>query len=66
MCVPQVVLPLGDEPDKRSGKRPKLDKEAHPEKGRLAEGVTGETVAIRKAPDLEAIKRDLKASLTYR
>jgi len=52
-----VILPLGREVDKRSGRDPGAGNE---EAGRHAEGVTGEAVVVRKAPVLEAVRRDLQ------
>lgn len=53
----QVVLPLGDIPDKRAGRDPKRDTDAYPPGGPCIEGVTGEVVCIRRAPDLDALRR---------
>jgi len=53
----QVILPLGDEADRRAGKDPKGDSERYPPGGKCVQGVTGELVCIRKAPDLEAVRR---------
>ena len=53
----QVILPLGDEEDRRAGKDPKGDSKRYPPGGKCIQGVTGELVCIRKAPDLEAVRR---------
>ena len=55
----QVILPLGTQADQRSGKNPSNGIE---EEGRHAEGVTGEAVVVRKAPDLEVVRKDLQVS----
>ncbi len=52
-----MVLPLGDVPDKRAGRDPRRDGAAYPPGGPCVEGVTGETVCIRRAPDLDALRR---------
>ena len=57
----QVVLPLDKEPSKRSGSNASNLKNGSKEDGKVVEGVTGETVAIRKAPDLDAAKKKLQA-----
>lgn len=56
----QVVLPLSEEADKRSGARPQQDLKKHPERGHPVEGVTGEALAVRKAPDEEAVRHNLQ------
>lgn len=53
----QVVLPLGDVPDKRAGRNPKQDSEVYPPGGPCVAGVTGETVCIRRKPKLEDVRR---------
>ena len=57
----QVVLPLSEQPDKRSGAKPQQDLKKHPESGKRAEGVTGEALAIRKAPQEESVKKAMQA-----
>lgn len=59
----QVVLPLGDVPDKRSGKDPVGDSAAYPIKGPVIECLTGEKVVVRKAPDMDAVEAELKVSI---
>ncbi len=56
-CFCQVILPLGEEPDRRAGKDPCGDSQRYPPGGKCMKGVTGELVCIRKPPDLEAVKR---------
>ena len=58
----QVILPLGDQADQRSGKNPSNGIE---EEGRHAEGVTGEAVVVRKAPDLEVVRKDLQVNTAH-
>eukprot|EP00873_Tetraselmis_striata_P028673 jgi/Tetstr1/448937/TSEL_036163.t1 len=58
-----VVLPLGEEPNKRAGKRPKLDAEAYPAGGKTVMSVTGEYVTVRQPPDMETLRADLAAVL---
>ena len=62
----QVILPLGDVADKRSGQDPQQDKKSHPPLGKLIKSVTGETVEVRKAPDLAAVRSDLKVNTAPR
>lgn len=57
----QVILPLGEEPDRRAGKDPCDDSRRYPPGGKCIKGVTGEVVCIRKAPDLEAVRRRVLA-----
>lgn len=59
----QVVIPISEEPDKRSGVNPKEDLKLHPEQGDKVEGVTGEALAVRKIPDCDIVKRDLQVRL---
>lgn len=61
--VLQVIIPLGDTPDRRSGRDPQQDARDHPIKGEIRECLTGEHVCIRKAPDLQQLKKDLEAAL---
>ena len=56
-CFCQVILPLGEEPDRRAGKDPCGDSQRYPPGGKCMKGVTGELVCIRKPPDLDAVKR---------
>ncbi len=53
----QVVLPLGDTPDRRAGRDPVRDSKAYPSGGPCTHGVTGEAVCIRRAPDEAAVRR---------
>ena len=53
----QVVLPLGDTPDRRAGRDPVRDSESYPIGGPCTHGVTGEAVCIRRAPDEAAVRR---------
>ena len=55
-----MILPLDSKPGKRSGSNPsKVQKTSH--RGvKEVKGVTGETVAIRQAPDLDDTKEKLK------
>lgn len=56
----QVILPLDSKPGKRSGSDPsKIEKDTSVKE---LEGVTGESIAIRKAPDLKMAKSQLKVS----
>ncbi|KAK9917414.1 hypothetical protein WJX75_004082 [Coccomyxa subellipsoidea] len=61
----QVVLPLGEVPERngRAGRNPKQDSKKYPPGGPCRKGVTGEVVCIRQEPDLEIVRRDLKAVL---
>ena len=56
----QVVIPLSEEPDTRSGSNPSKDIAKHPGKGRRVEGVTGEALAVRRAPSQADVEKDLK------
>ena len=47
-------------PGRRAGRDPQGDAARHPIRGRPALGVTGEAVEVRRAPDLEALRRDLE------
>lgn len=58
----QVILPLGKEPSRRSGMNPVADSEQQPEVGKAIESITGETVVVRKRPDMDTVKKDLQAS----
>lgn len=55
----QVVIPLGDAPGQRAGRSPKSDQEAFPPGGPVVPGTTGELVCVRRAPDLDALRRQL-------
>lgn len=59
----QVILPLDPEPGKRSGSKPAQVQNGANENQKLVEGVTGETLAIRKAPDLKEANTLLKGLL---
>lgn len=61
-CMVQVVLPLGEVPDKRAGKNPEQDSEQYPPGGPCTTSVTGEVVCIRRRPDLEAVRRCVEVS----
>ena len=61
----QVILPLGDVPDRRAGRNPKEDTEAFPPGGPCLTGVTGEAVCIRQSPDLQAVRRSASALSVY-
>ena len=56
----QVVLPLGKEPGKRAGQQPERDSQAFPLKGEIVECVTGESVVVRRKPDLDALRQALQ------
>ena len=57
------MIPLSEEPDTRSGANPSKDIAKHPEKGRRVEGVTGEALAVRRAPSQADVEKDLKVLL---
>mmetsp|Transcript_14115 Transcript_14115/g.30617 ORF Transcript_14115/g.30617 Transcript_14115/m.30617 type:complete len:1326 (+) Transcript_14115:84-4061(+) len=59
----QVILPLGDEPNQRNGKDASSNSRQYPPGGALVKGTTGEMVCIRKAPDMERLRKDLQAVL---
>lgn len=56
------MLPLGDEPSKRSGKNPKQDSQAYPITGKKIISQTGEVGIVRRSPDMDALKKELKVS----
>ena len=56
----QIVLPLEDEPSKRSGKNPQQDSAAYPIEGEKITSQTGEIGIVRRAPDLQTLKKDLQ------
>lgn len=56
------MLPLESEPSKRSGKNPKHDTKAYPIEGKKITSQTGEVGIVRRAPDLQALKKDLQVS----
>ena len=58
----QIVLPLGDEPSKRAGKNPKQDSQAYPITGKKITSQTGEVGIVRRSPDMDALKKELKVS----
>lgn len=62
ILVLQIVLPLGDEPSKRSGKNPKQDSQAYPITGKKITSQTGEVGIVRRSPDMDALKQELKVS----
>ena len=55
------MLPLGEQPGGRAGRRPADDARAHPLAGRVVEGVTGERVCVRRELDLGAVRDSLQA-----
>ena len=55
-----VTLPLGDAPSRRAGERPTVDEADWPSGGRLVTVSTGETVCVRRAPDLDRVRADLQ------
>ncbi|KAK9839403.1 hypothetical protein WJX81_000039 [Elliptochloris bilobata] len=57
----EVVLPLGQHPGRRAGRRPLEDAQAYPLAGRMLEGVTGELICVRRELDLSAIRESLQA-----
>eukprot|EP00877_Chromochloris_zofingiensis_P014753 jgi/Chrzof1/9531/Cz04g06210.t1 len=59
----QVVLPLGSESNQRNGKAAANNDRLYPPSGGVVTGITGEAVEIRKAPDMDALRRDLEAVL---
>ena len=62
------MLPLGDEPSKRSGKNPKQDSQDYPIEGKKITSQTGEVGIMRRSPDMESLKEALKvchAALAY-
>ena len=56
----QIVLPLGDEPSKRSGKDPKRDSDIYPIKGKRVTSQTGEVGIVRRSPDMDSLKTGLQ------
>ncbi|KAK9799317.1 hypothetical protein WJX73_000073 [Symbiochloris irregularis] len=64
----QVIIPLGSEPNRRNGKHPPSNGKSNKkgennhshEQGTLHECLTGETVCVRKAPDLKQLRTHLK------
>ena len=48
---------------RRNGKDPAKDSEANPMEGRRLTTVTGEVVCIRRAPDLDALRTELRVRL---
>lgn len=56
----EVILPLGAEPDRRSGKHPQEDEKTYAPEGERKESVTGEMVCVRHTVDLNALRKDLK------
>ena len=59
-CGLQIVLPLGDEPNKRAGKNPKRDSGVYPIEGKTVTSQTGEVGIVRRSPDMEALKEALQ------
>ena len=58
----QIVLSLGDEPSKRSGKNPKQDSDAYPIDGKRITSQTGEVGIVRRSPDMESLRKDLQVN----
>lgn len=58
----QIVLPLGDEPSKRSGKNPKQDSQNYPIEGKKITSQTGEVGIVRRSPDMDSLRKALKVS----
>ena len=57
-----MILPLGDDPkEKRNGLKAKQNG-SFDQQGKVVTGLTGETVCIRRAPDLAAVRSALQAS----
>ena len=56
----QIVLPLGDEPSKRSGKDPKRDSDIYPLEGKRVTSQTGEVGIVRRSPDMDSLKTALQ------
>ncbi|KAL3135323.1 hypothetical protein ABBQ32_007517 [Trebouxia sp. C0010 RCD-2024] len=59
----QIVLPLGDEPSKRSGKNPKQDSQDYPIKGKRITSQTGEVGIVRHSPDMDSLRKALQGVL---
>lgn len=58
-----MILPLDDEPSKRSGSKPKGSKKKGAGTSEtIVKGVTGESLAIRRAPDMAAVKQQLQVA----
>ena len=58
----QIVLPLGDEPSKRSGKDPIRDSEIYPIEGKKITSQTGEVGIVRRSPDMDSLKEALQVN----
>lgn len=56
------MLPLGDEPSKRAGKNPKQDSQDYPIEGEKITSQTGEVGIVRRSPDMDSLKTELKVS----
>ena len=54
------MLPLGKQSGKRAGQQPEKDAQAFPLKGDIVECVTGESVVVRRKPDLDALRQALQ------
>mmetsp|Transcript_7849 Transcript_7849/g.23615 ORF Transcript_7849/g.23615 Transcript_7849/m.23615 type:complete len:1334 (-) Transcript_7849:407-4408(-) len=59
----QVIIPLGDEKSQRNGAAAAKNSELYPPGGRLVRGTSGETVCVRRPPDLLALRPKLQAVL---
>lgn len=59
------MLPLEEEPCKRSGKDPKQDSESYPIEGRKITSQTGEIGIVRREPDLQTLKKDLQVRAVH-
>ena len=56
------MLPLGDEPSKRAGKSPKQASQDFPIEGKKITSQTGEVGIVRRSPDMDSLKKELKVS----
>lgn len=57
----EVILPLSDKADRRSGSTPKEDAKKYTPEGRMVATVTGEIVCVRRTVNEEALRSALKA-----
>ena len=58
----QIVLPLENDPSKRSGKNPKQDSQDYPIEGKKITSQTGEVGIVRRSPDMDSLTNELKVS----
>ncbi|CAG9462621.1 unnamed protein product [Pedinophyceae sp. YPF-701] len=56
----EVIIPLGAEPSGRAGRDPVADQAHYTPEGTQVEGVTGETVCVRRPIDLAAVRAQLE------